>query len=181
MVYSVGETNELFPSFKVSAPLLFGIIILYIILIIPVLYIVLKRKDKREYTWWLIPIIALLTSLAIFGYGAKDRIGRAQIQHTAILNVEPDGGMTGYFAESILSNKSGDFSFKAPLGTTLFAGQKRDLFGSNSNAMHKQAIVEKDVTSTTIHLRDVGYWNVATVYGESRVDDVGELDYSSVC
>ena len=41
--------------------------------------------------------------------------------------------------------------------------------------MHKQAIVEKDVTSTTIHLRDVGYWNVATVYGESRVDDVGEL------
>ena len=124
MVYSVGETNELFPSFKVSAPLLFGIIILYIILIIPVLYIVLKRKDKREYTWWLIPIIALLTSVAIFGYGAKDRIGRAQIQHTAILNVEPGGGMTGYFTESILSNKSGDFSFTAPLGTALFAGQE---------------------------------------------------------
>ena len=42
--YTVGETNELFPSFKVSAPLIFGIIALYIIIIIPVLYFILKRK-----------------------------------------------------------------------------------------------------------------------------------------
>ena len=78
----------MFPSFKVSAPLIFGIIIFYIILIIPVLYFILKRKDKREYAWWIIPVVALLTSIAIFGYGAKDRIGRAQIQQSAVLNVE---------------------------------------------------------------------------------------------
>ena len=53
--YTVGETNELFPSFKVSAPLIFGIIALYIIIIIPILYFILKRKDKREYAWWIIP------------------------------------------------------------------------------------------------------------------------------
>ena len=96
IVHTVGRTNELFPSFKVSAPLIFGIIIFYIILIIPVLYFILKRKDKREYAWWIIPSIAILTSIAIFAYGAKDRIGSAQIQHSAILNVEQDGSLTGY-------------------------------------------------------------------------------------
>ena len=171
----VGNANELFPSFKVSTPLLFGVIILYIIVIIPVLYFVLKRKDKREYTWVLIPIIALITSLAIFGYGAKDRIGRTQIQHTAIVNVEPDGGMTGYFAESILSNKSGSYTFTTPIGTKLSASLKQDLFGANMNAMHKGAMVEKDVASNTINLRKVGFWNVASVYGETRIESIGQL------
>lgn len=172
---SLGQSNELFPSFKVSAPLMFGIIILYIILIIPILYMILKRKDKREHTWWLIPVIALITSLAVFGYGAKDRIGRVQIQQTALLHKEEDGGMKGYFAESILSNKSGDFTLAAPSGTKWTASLGDNFFGPNMNALHKKSLIENDVTNTTMHLRDIGYWNVASVYGEVKVDNMGEL------
>src|SRR5690606_11370351 len=69
IAYSVGSVNELFPSFRVSAPIILGIIILYMILIIPVLYFILKKKDKREYTWWIIPAFAVVTSIAIFAYG----------------------------------------------------------------------------------------------------------------
>ncbi len=177
IVHTVGSTNELFPSFKVSAPLIFGIIIFYIVLIIPVLYFILKRKDKREYTWWIIPSIAILTSIAIFAYGAKDRIGRAQIQHSAILNVEQDGSLSGYYAESILTNKSGDFTFSAPAETTLGASlPNNDPFSSSQGTIHKQAIVEKDAAGTTMHLRNIGYWNVGTVFGETRVEKKGEFD-----
>lgn len=174
IVHTVGSTNELFPSFKVSAPLIFGIIIFYIILIIPVLYFILKRKDKREYAWWIIPSIAILASIAIFAYGAKDRIGRAQIQHSAILNVEEDGSLTGFYAESILTNKSGNFTFSAPAETTLGASlPNNDPFTSNQGTIHKKAIVEKDAAGTTMHLRNIGYWNVGTVYGETRVEKQG--------
>ncbi len=173
--YTVGTTNELFPSFKVSASLIFGIITLYIIIIIPILYFILKRKDKREYAWWIIPAIALLTSVAIFGYGAKDRIGRAQIQHTAILNVEPDGNVKGYFAESILSNKSGDYIFKAPHGTLLAASPQNTMFNTSGNLLHKRAMLENDAAGTALHFRNVGYWNVASVYGETNLKDVGEI------
>ena len=65
----------------------------------------------------------------------KDRIGRAQIQHTAILNVEKDGNVKGYYAESILSNKSGDYIFTAPHGTTLVASPQSSMF----NASGKQS------------------------------------------
>lgn len=171
----VGYTNEIFPSFKVSAPLLFGIILVYIILIIPVLYFVLKRKDKREYTWWIIPLVALVTSVAIFGYGAKDRIGRAQIQHTAVVNVQPDGKLKGYFAEAILSNKSGDYTFTSESETTFTASYQQDMFGNNAQLLHNRSIVEKDVSSTSIHLRNLGYWNVASAYGETTFDEVGQL------
>jgi len=177
IAHTVGSTNELFPSFKVSAPLIFGIIIFYIILIIPVLYFILKRKDKREYAWWIIPSIAILASIAIFAYGAKDRIGRAQIQHSAILNVEQDGSLYGYYAESILTNKSGNFTFFTPAGTTLGASlPNNDPFRSSQGTIHKQAIVEKDAAGTTMHLRNIGYWNVGTVYGETRVEKQGNYD-----
>ncbi|MFD1929045.1 hypothetical protein ACFSFY_13460 [Sporosarcina siberiensis] len=171
----VGYTNEIFPSFKVSAPLLSGIILLYIILIIPILYFILKKKDKREYTWWIIPLVAVVTSIAIFGYGAKDRIGRAQIQHTAVVNAQLDGKAKGYFAEAILSNKSGDYTFTSGADTTLTASVKQDLFGNNSQLLHNRAMVEKDVAASSIHLRNVGYWNVASAYGETTFDEVGQL------
>ena len=173
--YTVGETNGLFPSFKVSAPLIFGIIALYIIIIIPILYFILKKRDKREYAWWIIPAIALLTSVAIFGYGAKDRIGRAQIQHTAILNVEPDGNIKGYYAESILSNKSGDYIFKAPHGTSIAASPQSSMFNARGNMVHKRAMLEDDASGSALHFRNVGYWNVASVYGETNLKDVGEI------
>ena len=173
--YTVGETNGLFPSFKVSVPLIFGIIALYIVIIIPILYFILKRRDKREYAWWIIPAIALLTSVAIFGYGAKDRIGRAQIQHTAILNVESDGNIKGYYAESILSNKSGDYIFKAPHGTSIAASPQGSMFNPSGNMIHKRAMLESDATGTALHFRNVGYWNVASVYGETNLKDVGKI------
>ncbi|MFJ7932976.1 hypothetical protein [Sporosarcina sp. NPDC096371] len=174
IVYTIGSANELFPSFKVSAPLILGIIIFYMIIIIPVLYFILKRKDKREYTWWIIPAIAVVVSVAIFGYGAKDRIARAQVQHTAVLDVALDGSLSGYFAESLLTNKSGDFQMTAPSDTTLYSSLRRDnLFGSSSFPNHKSTMLEKDLTGSTVHLRDAGYWDVATVYGQSTVEKVG--------
>lgn len=176
IVHTIGSANDLFPSFKVSAPLLFGIIVFYIILIVPVLYFILKKRDKREYAWWIIPAVALLTSISIFTYGAKDRIGRAQIQHSAVLNVESDGTLTGYYAESILSNKSGDFTFTAPAGTEMYAEMPMDMFTSNLPTVHKHAILEKDASGSTLHLRNVGYWNVATLFGTSDVDKQGEFD-----
>lgn len=175
--YTIGNANELFPSFKVSAPLLVGIIILYIIIIVPVLYIFLKKKDKREHTWWIVPTIAIMTSIFIFAYGAKDRIGKAQLQQTALLNVLPEGGMEGYFVETILTNKSGDFTFSAPSTTSLSASSTMNtLFGPTQIEAHKTAMLERDAAGSKMHMRDVGYWNVASLAGKTAVSSEGSIE-----
>ncbi|MBB4824103.1 hypothetical protein HNO89_001323 [Sporosarcina luteola] len=175
--YTMGEANELFPSFKVSAPILVGIIILYIIIIVPVLYILLKKKDKREHAWWIVPAIAIMTSIFIFAYGAKDRIGKAQLQQTAIMNVLPDGGMEGYFVETILTNKSGDFTFRAPNTTSLSTSSSGNMFfGPSPIEAHKKAILERDPTGLKMHLRDIGYWNVASLAGRTSISSEGSIE-----
>jgi hypothetical protein len=178
LVYTIGSSNELFPSFKVSTPLLVGIIFIYMILIIPVLYFILKRKDKREYAWWIIPIIAVLTSIGIFAYGAKDRMGPLQVQHSAVIDVSNDGTGTGYFVESLISNKSGSFSFNVPTGTRLTTSTQNQVFESSTVPIHKIAINEQDASGSTFHMRDVGFWSVATVYGEMSRKKIGKFESS---
>lgn len=51
-----------------------------------------------------------------------------------------------------------------------------DMFTSNLPSVHKQAILEKDASGSTLHLRNVGYWNVATLFGTSDVEKQGEFD-----
>src|SRR5690606_19872311 len=132
LVYNLGETNSLFSSFKVSTPLMIGIVVVYMIVIVPLLYFILKRKDKREYAWGIIPLTAIIASVAIFGYGAKDRLARPQVQQSSFLHVNEDKSLNGYYAASILSNKGGDFTFEAPISTTMVAQRTTNSFTGQS-------------------------------------------------
>ena len=175
LVYNLGGTNSLFSSFKVSTPLMIGIVIVYMIIIVPLLYIILKRKDKREYAWGIIPLTAIIASLAIFGYGAKDRIARPQVQQSSFLQVNEDKSLHGYYAESILSNKGGDFTFEAPVSTTMVAQRGTNSFTGQTANVHENAIMEKHATNSELTFRDVGYWSVSSLFGETQVQDVGNF------
>ncbi|MFJ7825129.1 hypothetical protein [Psychrobacillus sp. NPDC096623] len=176
LVYNLGGTNSLFSSFKVSTPLMIGIVVVYMIIIVPLLYIILKRKDKREYAWGIIPLTAIIASLAIFGYGAKDRIARPQVQQSSFLQVNDDKSLHGYYAESILSNKGGDFTFEAPISTTMVAQRVTNSLTGQTANVHEDAIMEKHATNSELIFRDVGYWSVSTFFGETQVQDVGNFE-----
>ena len=176
LVYGLGGTNSLFSSFKVSTPLMIGIVIVYMILVGPLMYFILKRKDKREYAWGIIPLTAIVVSAAIFGYGAKDRIARPQVQQSSFLFVNEDKSLNGYYAESLLSNKSGEFSFVAPKATTMVAERGYNSFSGQSLNVHENVILEKHATNSELTFRDVGYWSVSSFYGNTQLQDVGNFE-----
>ena len=176
LVYNLGATNSLFSSFKVSTPLMIGIVVVYMIIIVPLLYIILKRKDKREYAWGIIPLTAIIASLAIFGYGAKDRIARPQVQQSSFLHVNEDKSLHGYYVESILSNKGGDFTFEAPISSTMVAQRGTNSLTGQTANVHENAIMEKHATNSELTFRDVGYWSVSSLLGETQVQDVGNFE-----
>ncbi|MEK4484937.1 hypothetical protein MHH81_04970 [Psychrobacillus sp. FSL H8-0484] len=176
LVYEVGNTNSLFSSFKVSTPLMISIVLIYMILVGPLLYLLLKRKDKREYAWGIIPLTAIIASAAIFGYGAKDRIARPQVQQSSFLYVNEDNSLSGYYAESLLSNKSGEFSFVAPTSTTMVAQRNNNSFNGQNMNVHEEAIIEKHASNSELTFRDVGYWSVSNFFGDTHLKDVGNFE-----
>ncbi|EPD51996.1 hypothetical protein MHH33_12390 [Paenisporosarcina sp. FSL H8-0542] len=175
MTNEVGQMNELFPSFQVSTPLMITIVIIYIILVGPLLYFLLKRKDKREHAWWIIPAISILASLAIFAYGAKDRLVRPQIQQSSFYEVQADGSLSGYYVESLLSNRSGNFTFEAENGTTMVASKRMNPFADNSGNVQAMSILNEQADKDQLTVRDVGYWSVSSVLGESNIQEVGQF------
>lgn len=174
MTYEIGQTNELFPSFQVSTPLMIGIVIIYIMLVGPLLYFLLKRKDKREHAWWIIPTISIVASAAIFAYGAKDRLIRPQIQQVSFYKVQEDKSLTGYYVETLLSNRSGDFTFESEEGTSMVASRRMNSFSGNSSVMD-MSILQEQANSDQLTVRDVGYWSVSSVLGETSIKDVGNF------
>lgn len=175
MTYEVGQTNELFPSFQVSTPLMISIVIIYIILVGPLLYFLLKRKDKREHAWWIIPAISVLASASIFAYGAKDRLVRPQIQQVSYYEALEDESLSGYYVESLLSNRSGDFTFEAEPGTSMVATKRMNGFSSPSNSVQNMSILQEHANKNQLTMRDVGYWSVSSLLGESTIKDVGNF------
>ncbi len=176
LIYEVGNTNSLFSSFKVSTPLMITIVIIYMILVGPLLYFLLKRKDKREYAWVIIPVISIVASAAIFGYGAKDRIAKPQVQVSSFLYVNEDKSVNGYYAQALLSNKGGDFTFTAPSSTQMSAQRTYNGLTGSSGNIHENAIQEKSASASELTFRDVGYWTVSSLFGSTRIENVGSFD-----
>jgi hypothetical protein len=68
---SVPEANSAFPVVDdVGVPVrgLFALMLVFVVLIGPVNFVMLARKKRRLWVLWTVPLISLLTCLAVFGY-----------------------------------------------------------------------------------------------------------------
>lgn len=165
MANTVVPVNELFPAFEFSLWKILIVLVTYIVIISPLLYFVLKKKDKREYAWGLIPFIAVIFSLGLFFIGAKDRIAQPQIQQSAVVKVGEISQQ--YFVQSLLSNRSGDYSFK--LDNNLNVSVYGNDFSSLTDFQNGRWSYVREQQNELI-LKNVPYWDVETIVGQGTID-----------
>ncbi|MGD6831646.1 hypothetical protein ACQCT5_05760 [Sutcliffiella halmapala] len=171
---AIGET---FPGSIVSVPLLIGAFVLYLIILIPVLYIILKKTDKREHAWWIIPGIALFTSVVVFGIGAKDRISGTQINESSILVLEKDSKFaSGFGVASILTNSGGKYRVETEHEQTDFFPVTYG-YNDNIDLMKNYAYLQAGESGTDITFNNVEYWSIRTSVGNVNNVELGTLEY----
>ncbi|PIJ99533.1 hypothetical protein [Lysinibacillus sphaericus] len=174
--YELRNINELFPSFEVSVSYMLIVIILYIIIIGPVLYFVLKKVDKREHAWWIIPVFSIVLSIGLFIVGAKDRIVQPQVQQSAFYKVNEDSSLNGYYVESILTNRSGDFIVNADKNTTAVAMRNYNNFTGTVGDLHESSYIKENANGSTLTLSDLNYWSVQSFGGKTSAQNIGKMD-----
>ena len=91
--------------------LFIGIIVVYIILVSPAAYLILKKKDRRQWLWIIVPALACMFTVVIF------LLGRSSIQNGPYLNYSTvihsdgiDGREQTYFSVTSPQNKGFDFT-----------------------------------------------------------------------
>ncbi|WP_102271491.1 hypothetical protein [Cytobacillus massiliigabonensis] len=164
LYWEFAETNEYFNANKFSIGQLIGLLVGYIVIIVPVLYFILRKIDKREHSWWIIPSLAFVMAAIVFGLGAKDRIARPQLNQMGVYKVS-DHQLTGLQASSLLSNKSGEYTLSIPIGefNAISSSNNTSNYDPLSGAIHVN-----ERKTTDIVFSDVGYWSSKTIYGNAR-------------
>lgn len=162
LYWDFAEINEFFPGANYSVPQLIILLLVYLVIIVPILYFILRKIDKREHSWWIIPSIAILMSAVVFGLGAKDRIAMPQLNQMGVYFAK-DGQLAGIQASTLLSNSSGNYKLSVP----------KDQFdavphANNYSGFDKMfgAVVEEKRKVNEITFSNVGYWSLETIYGK---------------
>ena len=163
--------SAIFEAFNISASGILLVIILYVVVVGPILYVVLKKFDKREYAWVIIPTLAVVVAVALFGFGAKDRLAKPQTQQVASYIINEDSSLSGTYLTSLLTNRGGKFTFTFDDTTTASSIEAAN-FGTSMQQAYTKA--------QQVVFKDARYWSVQQVQGESFIPKLGKFDTALV-
>lgn len=77
---------------------------IYIVIAGPVLYIILKKLDRRDWAWMCIPALSILFLAGMYLLGFKSRYNTAIVNTASLIEVSPDGN------EAIVTSSVGIFN-----------------------------------------------------------------------
>ncbi|MBW8348717.1 hypothetical protein K0H71_04525 [Bacillus sp. IITD106] len=173
--HMLGSTNELFSASIFSIGTIVFIMLGYMIIIIPILYILSKKIDKREHAWWVIPTISIIMSAGIFVVGAKDRLKSPQLAEMGLFKVDNSGQISGMYTATVFSNRSGHYQLTVP---------KEEFYGvpaTSGDTFTGESVLGKAVMSETRNalqydFADVEYWSARSIVGYATKQVSGNFD-----
>ncbi|MEQ6375532.1 DUF4350 domain-containing protein [Bacillaceae bacterium S4-13-56] len=146
-----------FPNFdQISIGVLVLLFFGYLFLFVPVLYVLLKKMDKREWSWVIIPSLSIVLSLALFGFGAKDRMGDYQVNTASVIQLSEDGWGSGYGGIAFLSQGAGEYEIKLDKQYSPFPSDQ-------VQALNKVPAVKTVNDQSVISYPNVEFWSTRSM------------------
>lgn len=154
---------------------MFAVLGVYILAIGPLLYVFLKKKDKREKGWVIIPAGAVLVTLLIFAMSLGSVYNNSMVSVLSVVKME-DGSTNGNadLVVGVRSPQKGTVTFAAEetLHIELPSGS-RQYYNSYSNDIRARKILCGDTTN--IAYFDNSSWGRNTFEAEKTLTLAGEL------
>lgn len=171
---NLGYILNYFPSLKMPGfSGLVWMLLIYVVVVAPVLYWILRKADKREWAWWIIPLIAIIASGAVYTVGSADKT--KELAHTLnILELNGKGSSTTTSATAFFTPRSGDYTLEFPKNTQIRL--QRDGLGSNGA---DSSFIEVSSQETKVDLLNMPQWSLAKMWAQQSDNrQVGQLNVS---
>ena len=85
-VLNLNSTDSL-PNLKLYAVLL----LIYVFLAGPVIYVIMKKKDKRSLLWGIVPVFSIVFSVTIYLIGTSTRIQKPFVNYVSTVELPEKG------------------------------------------------------------------------------------------
>lgn len=174
---SVVVDKSRFPLIQVVAILL----VVYVLLITVVLRLVLKRKDKMEYMWGIIPLFALIFMGIVYVIGTHSRVSSVQMSYHTVVEYEEDSD-TGKAKTcvSLVNPSNQTYEVNIPDGMEVC---NADAYEQNWDFLEKDIRKEMEIDkgNGTITFRGNTSFEKSNLYGTYEVEKKGDYDSSITC
>ncbi|MDE7424594.1 MAG: YrzE family protein [Lachnospiraceae bacterium] len=122
--YGFGADSILRGANEIPSIKNFAIVLcIYIILITVGAFLVLKKKDKLEWTWGVIPVIGVIFAGVIIVIGSKTRISGTYMNYTQIMEFQEEGNsnIKNITYMDVASSNNADYEIVVPEKTQVYA------------------------------------------------------------
>lgn len=168
---------DYFPSLSLPPfSLLLWLLIGYALLVAPALYYVLKKFDKREWAWGLIPLIAVIASAGIYMAGTA---GKSSVRAHTLSMVELDGkGLAvSSSATALFVPRGGTYSVQLPKGTYVTMQREDGLLSGGQTGGADRQLIRQNEESTDVKLREMTHRSIAKLWMDNSASlTTGALD-----
>lgn len=154
---------------KVSV--LLSIFFLYILLVAPLLYVVLKRLDKREWSWWMIPGLAVLSTIIIIMIGTQDK-SELYVHGIRVVTIDDDSARVRGINNIFIPN-SKDITMeisKDDFPTFNSAG----FSGASGVSLNKQQRIYHFADRKEVEFTNNKYWTMKSYMLQERVHSAAQ-------
>ncbi|MDD4494868.1 MAG: hypothetical protein PHV32_11090, partial [Eubacteriales bacterium] len=160
------------------------ILAIYLVIVGPILYILLKKKDKRDLSWFVIPALAFVFMFVIYVAGFKSRYTTAVLNTFSIIDIDAETG-EGKVASAMaaFNNRKGTFRIEYDSSkdiSTYTSGYNNYYYNPNLNPSAGNAyrkVTEKIIYSDKRinEYYDVGIWEKVTLNGNTEIKTDGGI------
>lgn len=161
---------DYFPSMTLPPfSLLMWLLLGYAVLVAPLLYYILKKLDKREWAWALIPLIAVAASGGIYMAGTSG--GTSFQTHTFnIMELDGKGQAERTTASALFVPRGGDYNIELPAGTYVSVKREDGLLAGGQIQEPSRQSIRVQADHTTVKLKDMTHRSFAKLWMDQPED-----------
>lgn len=173
---------DFFPSMNTpSFFLLLTLFLVYVLIAAPLLYLLLKRWDKREWAWVVIPVLSIVSSIGIFGVGASDK--SSVMTHTLnTLELSGNGQGTRSAATAVFVPSGGTYELQLPKSAQVlsFSDNRGSMNPNGQLAGTTDQYLYMEPEAARLVWTDVPYWSVRKALVEhAESEPLGKFDVAA--
>lgn len=143
----LGNIPEL-PIPKVSS--LIVIFFIYIVIVAPLNYFILKKKDKRELMWITVPTLSIIFAVVVYFAGATTRISKPVVNIISTIEVDSKGNQIIKSYGAVITPKKSDIYVEAQKGISIRPLVNIDMGGKSIGPNGAQETGNKNIYSKIV-------------------------------
>lgn len=142
----------------------------YILLIGPVLYFILKRKNKREMAWYIIPLISIIITFTFYQVALFSRGNEVMSHNVSYLDIKDAQNAKLSTVSSIFVPYSGDY--------TVNYGNLNYLLPIDDSYDNKKTWISVNDDKAIVKYENMDFWSFKSVYLKNNLTELGEFESS---